>query len=150
MGKRTGKPRGRPPGSKTRMVSRLVSIVKVPKEEEVKGRPGGIVVNVEATPLEVMLDNMRWARETAAVEAQVVFEAAKAEGDAKVMAFAYAKLEGTRKLLQEFAVDAARYIHALPKPKAEEEAPGMVTVNPRAHLLDEIGRRFSAFLKEQT
>jgi hypothetical protein len=149
MGKRTGNPRGRPPGSKNKPKSQVV--IAETAKERAKQRAAAICLAIPETPLEVMLDNMRWSRIEAAVELQAIFEKAKAEGDAKTQLAAFKELRALRMLSNDFADRAARYCHAPPKPKDEARSaePPMKLINPFAHDQAEIFKRFGAKPKER-
>lgn len=90
-GRRSGA--GRPKGAANQKTSEIAS----------KAASEGV------TPLEVMLDNMRWAHEKAAVQLKDVLSKGCDDRESAVSAFI--EVAGLRKIAQDAAKDAAPYMH---------------------------------------
>lgn len=116
---RTGRPRGRPPGSLNRKTLRRLMIASGQEPE-----PEPIITPIaKTTPLEVMLENLEWAR---GQRDRFIndFEAAET---AKEKLELIEKVTRAIMLSHNFAKDAAPYLHprlqaTAPAPSGEDQA----------------------------
>jgi hypothetical protein len=130
MTKSNGSPRGRPKGSKNkRTIGRELSAYRMEQncERYRAGLPPVRLSQATVTPLDVMEDNMEWARFEAAKHLETIMRKAESEGDAKTQLAAFQELVELRKLANSFAERAAPYRHstliavAPPPPEKEPE-----------------------------
>jgi len=138
--KPTGRPRGRPPGSRTRAKLPLVvaPAAQKDKEERVEQAKVRLIEGpIKLAPLEVMLANMDWAWNKAADMLREIVKDPQASPEVKLEA--YREMMKLRHTCQHFAKDAAPYVHPPLRAKdaAPEDQPEVIDADPlRDHILD--------------
>jgi hypothetical protein len=146
LGKRTGKPRGRPPGSKTR---KEILALPAPDRERVKGNArvhAQVLPKIKLMPLEVMLANMEWAWDKAARMLRDITRDPELSGEAKLEA--YKELQALRDRVQRYAEAAAPYCHPrLNAVAAVTEQGEVVEIDPLREHIKEFAEHFRIVLE---